>query len=625
MVSPRIARSRLSSTKCRKGIKRHSILGRHSLSYAILMLTVSSFMSLLQGSSASETAQPVVDCISSPAGMVAWYAGDGNADDIQGPTFEHGTPQGGVTFTTGQVGQAFTFDGVDDSVDLGSWFNLQTFTIGMWLKSEASQVAYADIIDNNHTDFRSWVVQYQNTGALYQYGSSDGVISFNLTPGQWQHLAITRDANRVSSLYLDGNLVGSVTGAGPLTYDGSEFLRLANWGGGGRNWKGQQDEVEIFNRALSQSEIQAVINAGSTGRCKPGPVQFSLSNYSTGEGDGRVDLLVTRSTGATAATVDYSSSDVAGLTNCSVVNGIASSRCDYATSVGRLSFALGEVSKTISIPIVDDSYAEGSENFTIALSNFIGVTLGSSSTATVTINDNEASSNGPNPIDGTAFFVRQHYIDFLNREPDPPGFAAWQAVINNCPGGDITCDRIHVSSAFFRSQEFQERGYFVYRFYSVGFGRKPDYVEFIPDLARVSGFLSPAELEGAKVAFIEHFMARPAFANVYNSLNNTQYVDTLLATAGITSASRDSWIGALTNNTKTRAQVLREIAESTDVYNKYFNQAFVVMQYFGYLRRDPDALYINWIQVLETTGDFRGMVNGFVNSLEYRLRFGPQS
>ncbi len=69
--------------------------------------------------------------------------------------------------------------------------------------------------------------------------------------------------------------------------------------------------------------------------------------------------------------------------------------------------------------------------------------------------------------------------------------------------------------------------------------------------------------------------------------------------------------------------MLREIAESTDVYNKYFNQAFVVMQYFGYLRRDPDAFYLDWIRILDSSGDSRGMINGFVNSNEYRLRFGP--
>jgi hypothetical protein len=250
------------------------------------------------------------------------------------------------------------------------------------------------------------------------------------------------------------------------------------------------------------------------------------------------------------------------------------------------------------------------------------MTLGPPTSATITINDNE-TNNGANPIDQTAFFVRQHYIDFLGREPDPAGFIGWQNVINNCPSGDITCDRVHVSGNFFQSPEFQQRGYFIYRFYPVSFGRKPDYSEFIPDLARVSGFLSDAQLEAAKVAFVNDFITRPAFTSIYGGLNNTQYVDTLLATAGVTHAARDFWIAALNNGTRTRAQVLREIAESSAVYTKYYNQAFVVMQYFGYLRRDPDALYLNWIQELDSTGNARNMINGFVNSLEYRFRFGP--
>jgi hypothetical protein len=229
----------------------------------------------------------------------------------------------------------------------------------------------------------------------------------------------------------------------------------------------------------------------------------------------------------------------------------------------------------------------------------------------------------PNPIDCADFFVRQHYFDFLGREPDPAGYAAWQAVINGCAQGDITCDRIHVSSSFFRSPEFQGRGYFVYRFYPVSLGRKPDYDEFSPDLAKVGGFLSDAQLEAAKQALIAEFISRPAFVLKFNGLSNTDYVDTLLTTAQITSPNRDFWIAALGNGTRTRETVLRDIAESSEVYNKYYNQAFVVMQYFGYLRRQPDALYLNWIAHLDATGDYRSMIHGFMNSIEYRARFAP--
>ena len=237
----------------------------------------------------------------------------------------------------------------------------------------------------------------------------------------------------------------------------------------------------------------------------------------------------------------------------------------------------------------------------------------------VTISPVECANN----IDCPVFFVRQQYIDFLGREPDPPGFAAWLALLNNCPPGDTSCDRIHVSRAFFQSPEFQERGYFLYRFYNVAFGRKPDFDEFEHDLGYVSGFRTDADLEMGKINFLRDFMARPAFRSKYNGINNTEFVDTLLAEAGVTHPSRDFWITALNNGSRARYEVMRELAESTQVYNKYYNQAFVVMQYFGYLRRQPDALYVNWIAHLDATGDSRSMISGFINSLEYRARFGP--
>jgi len=290
-----------------------------------------------------------------------------------------------------------------------------------------------------------------------------------------------------------------------------------------------------------------------------------------------------------------------------------------------LQFAAGETSKSFSVAIVNDSYAEGNEVFMTSLNNPQGgATLGTPSTATVTIIDNDAAT-GPNPIDNTDFFVRQQYLDFLGREPDPPGFAAWVSLINSCTPGDTSCDRVHVSEAFFESEEFQERGYFIYRFYSVSFGRKPTYAEFAPDLARVSGFLDVNQLEAAKVAFIADFMARPAFVTIYGSLNNTQYVDTLLSTAGVTfsASARQALIDGLNGGTLTRAQVLRQIVESPQVAQKFFNEAFAVMEYFGYLRRDPDALYLNWIALLNSGASPRTMVSGFVNSIEYRQRFGP--
>src|SRR5207244_6539716 len=104
------------------------------------------------------------------------------------------------------------------------------------------------------------------------------------------------------------------------------------------------------------------------------------------------------------------------------------------------------------------SYLEGSQTFSLTLSNpgGINVSLGSPSALNVTINDTDAS-NGPNQIDVSSFFVRQHYIDFLNREPDSAGLSFWTNNIDCCTPKPSCTDlqRINTSAAFFISIEFQ--------------------------------------------------------------------------------------------------------------------------------------------------------------------------
>ena len=219
-------------------------------------------------------------------------------------------------------------------------------------------------------------------------------------------------------------------------------------------------------------------------------------------------------------------------------------------------------------------------------------------------------------IDDNDFFIQQHYNDFLNRMPEPAGFAGWMDVLTNC-GTKFAqpCDRIEVSSDFFRSPEFQGRGYFIFRFYIASLGRNAFYKEFMPDLRRVSGFLDDTQLEAAKVAFVQDFMSRSEFQQKYGSLSDAAFHDALVQTAGIDPGISFPQAGM------TRAQFLRAFVESTPVYNKFYNTAFVVMQYFGYLRRDPDILYLEWIKTMDRTGDYRTMINGFVNSIEYRNRF----
>jgi hypothetical protein len=292
--------------------------------------------------------------------------------------------------------------------------------------------------------------------------------------------------------------------------------------------------------------------------------------------------------------------------------------------VGTLRFAAGEASKLIHIPIVDDVYIEGAETFTLMLSNASGGDLGTPVSATVTINDNDVAP-APNPIDDDAFWLRQMYIDILGREPEPGAINAWLAILNNC-ANPTDCDRTAVALGFLRSVEFQGRGFFAYRFYAASLGRPSLYSEFVPDHARLSGFLNPAELELNKQEYLLDFMNRTEFKTIYDPTigNPTAYVDTLLQRAGLPNhPQRQVWIDGLTNATLTRGDVLRQLVDSNEVYFRFLNEGFVVMNYFGLLRRSADAQYLVWIQILNQTGDDRVIVNGFINSPEYRLRFGP--
>src|SRR4030095_6466931 len=140
----------------------------------------------------------------------------------------------------------------------------------------------------------------------------------------------------------------------------------------------------------------------------------------------------------------------------------------------------------------DDVLVEGTESFSISLSNPVGATLGAQTNATLTINDNDGST-AANPIDTTAFFVRQHYVDFLNREPDAPGLAHWIGTIDGCAPKPGCTDvfRINASAAFFLSIEFKETGFLVYRIYKSAFNNLTGapvpvaFADFIRDTQRI--------------------------------------------------------------------------------------------------------------------------------------------
>ncbi|MCU1268384.1 MAG: hypothetical protein JWM21_4702 [Acidobacteria bacterium] len=244
--------------------------------------------------------------------------------------------------------------------------------------------------------------------------------------------------------------------------------------------------------------------------------------------------------------------------------------------------------------------------------------------------------SNPNVIDDARNFVKQHYLDFLSRNPDPGGWDFWTAKITQC-GLDAACihtQRIGVSAAFFIELEFQQTGYVVYRFYRAAYGTRPStptranitFQQFIADRAQLVG---GSGLPQSTINLANNFVARPEFKVIYpddGSMSNTQFVNKLFDTAGLTpyTAERQQQIDAMNNNGKTRAQVLLDVIEINEFKTREYNPAFVLMQYYGYLRRNPDqGGYDFWLNVLNSQPDnFRGMVCSFLTSTEYQQRFG---
>jgi hypothetical protein len=399
---------------------------------------------------------------------------------------------------------------------------------------------------------------------------------------------------------------------------------------------GEQDGYVVDSHtSLDEQTTKSLTNAGQVTYLpraqSVSTIQVQSANANVNENAGSIQISVTRTGDLLGfASVSYTTSDTAGLQNCTVVNGKASERCDYETAAGTLRFSTGEATKIIEVPIVNDALVEGNETFTLTLSGASGAGLGTATT-TVTINDNDNAPAAQNPIDDIPFFVTQQYIDFLGRLPDQIGFQNWVNTLTGCPDGGFGenlnpgCDRVHVSAGFFLSAEFQGRGYFAYRFYEVALDRRPTYAEFVPDMAIVGGPQSPESEVLSKATYTEAWPQRPAFKARYDGLSNSAYVNALEANAEVTVSNKQALIDALNGGQMTRGEVLRNIVENQAVADKFFNRAFVAMQYFGYLRRDPDTIgYQNWLDTLNADpSNFRHMIFGFLFSTEYLQRFGP--
>ena len=237
-----------------------------------------------------------------------------------------------------------------------------------------------------------------------------------------------------------------------------------------------------------------------------------------------------------------------------------------------------------------------------------------------------------NPLDTAEFFVRQQYLDMLGREPDEGGFNYWSGRISEC-GVDTRCvnaRRRDVAAAFFIEREFQQTGSFIYGLYKGGLGRQPIYSEFAVDRTQIS---EGPTLELLRQEFAEAFVERQEFVSRYASANSAEsFVDALLNNVAQSSGvnlrgERDNLIAAYISHsttTESRVAALRAAVGNASFQSTEYNAAFVLTEYFAYLRRDPDpAGYRFWLDVLNNRepGNFRGMVCAFINSAEYQRRF----
>jgi ribosomal protein L35AE/L33A len=391
--------------------------------------------------------------------------------------------------------------------------------------------------------------------------------------------------------------------------------------------------VNLYN--LSNASVAKVTGVGTivnddSNSPTPMTIQLSQATYSVAEELGALAINVTRSGDtSSAAAVDYTTAD-----------GSATQKADFEYAAGTLNFAPGETSKSFTLLVNEDMFGEGDETFNVVLSNPAGVALGAQSTAMVTIVDDVPDLF--NPIDDAQLFVHAHYHDFLNREPDAAGLAFWTSQITSC-GSDAKCldnARINVSASFFLSIEFQETAYLLYLMQKESYATLPKYAVFMRDLQEVSrGVIVNAPGWQQKLAdnqqqFADKWVNRAEFKVAYDALSNDAYVNALYKNAGIAApqTAKDKLVGALNTASMNRSAVLLDVAGDVTFRQQEQSAAFVLMEYFGYLRRDPNASpdadlsgYNFWLSKLnQFNGNYidAEMIKAFTTSFEYRGRFG---
>jgi hypothetical protein len=343
---------------------------------------------------------PVFVSLSPPSGAVDWYHAEGNADDSVGS--HHGVANGGLSYAAGQTGQAFSFNGVNSYVELGTFFNLQSFSIVLWVNPSASQVPWADIIDNKHSLGKNWVIQQEGSSAdttLYYFYDGSTFTFFHLTPGVWNHLAVTRSSGNLNTVYVNGVAAGS-TPSSAIPYD-SPDLKFGAWGNGGRNWNGLADEIVFYARELSSAEVEAMY--GSGGAC---PNSITVNVLA-----GTTSSIVTYNTPAAVDNCSVTTVQTAGLpSGAAFPLGTTANHfiaTDAQGNTAECSFSVTVQVITPDLRVV--SYVRNTGAATLSLTGAPGVTYGIETTTDFTHWTQVASGAAPFTYVDTSGGTRRFY------------------------------------------------------------------------------------------------------------------------------------------------------------------------------------------------------------------------
>jgi hypothetical protein len=450
---------------------------------------------------------------------------------------------------------------------------------------------------------------YMKSGFAASGNQVSSLKDSNPAPGQFTHWAsLSWNATVPVNTSLQFQVAGSNNADGPFNFVGPDATAATFF---------TTSPATIFmlngNRYLKYKAYLATTNSAVTPTVNDVTVCFNNTDQPTAA-DGVVSGRITDPNGVA---VSGAVVNLAGSQNRkTITDGNGNYRFDSVETSGFY---------TVAPSLVNYHFSPENRSFSL---------LANKTDAVFTATRDEVISG--NAIDTPEYLVRQHYLDFLGREPDESGFNFWSDQMLDC-GNDTSCrelKRINVSAAYFLSIEFQQTGGLVDGLYRASYGRRPLFAEFMPDTRTVAQNVIvgigdwSGQLAANKEAFINAWVERPAFRAVYDGLANDAFVDTLISHSGVSYSQdeRATLVNGLSSGALTRAAALRQIVENEGFVAAKRNQAFVMMQYFGYLRRDPDEDgYRFWLNKLnQFNGNFvqAEMVKAFISSGEYRQRFG---